>query len=578
MNRNRKPVVILISFFFRGCCGPQCEFEREMNAHNGDGGGTDIITSDLPFQAGYESRCVQGAGGSYSHTYLSTEFDLDLDTPNTKNDLVFAPMDGTAYVHDDGSHGFGRHVNLDLHDGTYLLVGHLKDVFIQDGTDVAAGEMLGFEGTTGSSTGDHVHFGRHSGNAKRSAGEGSSLQGLKIKAIDLASGDDAEVSTTDAVCSLSGGHVYQSELPTAHWHPVGTLLKTPYGSTVYRVAPGGGLQRFMNEDAFTSRGYNFRDVVLASPEEISCYTSLVSVDSHGRVRALRDSANNGWILLGASDDPGRVRLSVNATGASGVLASYGIRASSFDDIDHGDDADIRAYPSAGTAKYADGALLSEEGKTDVYVMTSGIAMPIQDWNTYLLMGFVDRDIIRVTAEEMSMNVAGKGSCNSDLYCVTKPDVAECGHSEEVSDEQQSTEDSGQYLPEGEDSGDGQDSAVAGEAFTLRWETPGGLTADWITVAGTWTLSSGEVITWDPMLAGAHSTNTVTYGREVQRGDVFHVSVAYGLGSAESWSCLAPFPPGTVRGTVDVRLDAVTIPFHTIPDPNSAGCQIEIVIP
>ena len=55
-------------------------------------GGEDVVTIDLPFSAGYESRCPQGVDGAYSHHYTCTYFDLDLDTPNNADDPVYAPI------------------------------------------------------------------------------------------------------------------------------------------------------------------------------------------------------------------------------------------------------------------------------------------------------------------------------------------------------------------------------------------------------------------------------------------------------------------------------------------------------
>ncbi len=576
----KKPVFLLVSFFFQGCYGSMNGLEPETADHPSDnGGGTDEVTADLPFAAGYETKCVQGANGSYSHGYQSTKYDLDLDTPNSWHDLVHAPASGTAYVHDDGTRNFGRHVNLDLHDGTYLLLGHLNEVFVENGAPVVAGQLLGHEGTTGASSGDHVHYGRHAGNAQRSAVYGASLAGFRLRAVDVTTGLEVEPLTTAAVCSLSGGHVYRSKLPVAKWHPVGTFLKSPSASLVYERTANGGLSAFMNETAFLSRGYSFEDVVLVSHEEIACYVATAGVSDQGRVRALKDSAGKGWLLLGQLDDSARQRFEVSQTGAAALLSSYGVRVSSFDDIDHGQDAELSQYPSAGRASFRTGSLVSEEGHSDVYVMDEGVAMPIRDWDTYLLMGFWGRDIIRVTAAEFSANITAQGNCLTDQYCVTREDVIECNHTEEVNHEQQGHEDSGIDLPQGEDTGDHGDSALAGEAFALRWTTPGGLNADWITVAGTWTLHSGEVTPWDPVLAEAHGQNSVSYSQlDVSSGDRFRFSMAYGLGNTESWSCLAPFPPGLVQGTVDARVNGVSVPARTVADPHSAGCQLEIVIP
>ncbi len=561
---------VLLWFFFPFACHAPLR---------GDGGGEDVISADMPFSAGYWSRCVQGANGAYSHQFVSTKYDLDLDTPNDEDDLVYAPMSGTAYVHDDGSHGFGRHVNLDLHDGTYLLMGHMKSVFISDDTDVAAGEILGFEGTTGNSSGDHVHYGRHSGDPHQAADYGVSLQGFQMKALDVTSGQDEEVLTSDAVCGLTDGHVYQSELLTAHWHPVGTFLKRADAATVYERVPGNKLLAYDTDDAFHSRGYSTSDVILAAPEELACYDSAGFVDTPGRIRALRDSDDGGWILLGEPDDPDRVRYEVRALGASGVLQSYGIRANTFEEIDRGNDAEIFSYPMKGVASYRDGSLLIAQGQSAVYVMDSGVAMPIESWDTYLLMGFGGRDIIRVAPDEFAMNVVSQGSCSTDTYCIKKTDVTECGHSEEVPNgsEEGTSSESGS-VSEAADSGN--DSAdPLGQTLTVSWQTPDGLPADWITIAGTYVTAGGVSTSWDPSLSATHNGSTVSYSRAgAAHGDHFRFSVAYGRGTTDSWSCLAPYPPGTVQGAVDARVNGAPVHVEATADPNSAGCQLELTVP
>jgi hypothetical protein len=489
---------------------------------------------------------------------------------------VFAPLGGTAYVHDDGATGFGKHVNLDLHDGTYLLMAHLDDVFITNATDVAPGQLLGFEGTTGNSSGDHVHFGRHSGDARKSALYGASLEGIKIRAWDRTLGVSVNLLSEDAVCALSGGHEYVSYLGVAHWHPEGTLLKAPDSPTVYLRLEDNRLSAFSNEEAFLSRGYSFSDVVLMSDEELQCYETADVTDGVGEVRAVRDSDGGGWLLLGTPDDPERMRLRVREQGALGVLQSYGVIANSFDDIDHGNDAEINAYPRSGTANYRDGALVQATGKSDVYVMESGVAMPIRDWDTYLFMGFGTREIIQVDSADFTALIRGQGDCATDTACLTRADITTCGHAEEVvnaEDEQEAD------LPEGDDSGVHDDSGVAGKTVRVIWETPDAESADWITVAGTWTFEDGTVTAWDPVLAETHDADALMYERSgAQSGDELRFSVAYGRGGNESWSCLAPYPPGSMQGALEVQVDGVPVSVSTTADPESDGCQLQLLIP
>lgn len=54
--------------------------------------------------------------------------------------------------------GYGLHVVVRHGGGVETLYGHLQDVAIASGDTVSAGTVLGHEGSTGLSTGPHLHF------------------------------------------------------------------------------------------------------------------------------------------------------------------------------------------------------------------------------------------------------------------------------------------------------------------------------------------------------------------------------------------------------------------------------------
>lgn len=55
--------------------------------------------------------------------------------------------------------GYGVHLYVNAADGTSFLYGHLNAIAVQPQTEVAAGALLGWVGSTGNSTGPHLHFG-----------------------------------------------------------------------------------------------------------------------------------------------------------------------------------------------------------------------------------------------------------------------------------------------------------------------------------------------------------------------------------------------------------------------------------
>ena len=193
-----------ISFVVSGCCAPldiECRTRMfgvdwpEDGASQADtamdGGGVDLLTIDLPFREGYDSLCTQGANGTYSHHSRSTQYDVDLDTPNDADDPVFAPVGGIAYAHDESrTKNYGYHVTIDQSDGTYVILAHLDEILIEDGDEVAAGQLVGIEGHTGKADGDHVHIGRHSGDATKMGEYGTSINALAFSAYDKTAGQD----------------------------------------------------------------------------------------------------------------------------------------------------------------------------------------------------------------------------------------------------------------------------------------------------------------------------------------------------------------------------------------------------
>lgn len=79
---------------------------------------------------------------------------------------IGASRPGVARRYDwDGKHSYGNHVVVDHGGGYWTLYAHLSRISIADGQTVKAGDKLGDVGSTGNSTGPHLHFEiRHSNN------------------------------------------------------------------------------------------------------------------------------------------------------------------------------------------------------------------------------------------------------------------------------------------------------------------------------------------------------------------------------------------------------------------------------
>jgi murein DD-endopeptidase MepM/ murein hydrolase activator NlpD len=169
-------------------------------------------TFKLPYPTGIVYRCTQGPGGSFSHTDSFTKYDLDFDTPNDKDEIVVAATDGIAYTHSDGGpNSFGNHINIDHGNSFFTVYAHLKSFLISNGEHVVQGQPIGIEGTTGFSTGDHIHFGLHTGDPKKDAINSTSILIGQIEARDVTLGADFQILRGDEfIAGLTDGHFYES--------------------------------------------------------------------------------------------------------------------------------------------------------------------------------------------------------------------------------------------------------------------------------------------------------------------------------------------------------------------------------
>ncbi|WP_316248020.1 M23 family metallopeptidase [Hymenobacter sp. BT491] len=80
--------------------------------------------------------------------------DLDLET----GDSVKAAFDGVVRISKWDGSGYGNYLLVRHYNGIETLYGHLQKALVTPGTFVKAGQLIGYGGSTGRSTGSHLHF------------------------------------------------------------------------------------------------------------------------------------------------------------------------------------------------------------------------------------------------------------------------------------------------------------------------------------------------------------------------------------------------------------------------------------
>ena len=67
-------------------------------------------------------------------------------------------FDGVVRINQYDGGGYGNYILVRHYNGLETLYGHMSKALLKPGTFVKAGELIGYGGSTGRSTGSHLHF------------------------------------------------------------------------------------------------------------------------------------------------------------------------------------------------------------------------------------------------------------------------------------------------------------------------------------------------------------------------------------------------------------------------------------
>ncbi|TMD97845.1 MAG: hypothetical protein E6I72_04865 [Chloroflexi bacterium] len=90
--------------------------------------------------------------GPYRHFHTGIDLSAPLGAP------VMAAADGVVVAVGHSALGYGNYIVIAHGGGIATLYGHLLQTTVSAGQKVARGQLIGLEGSTGYSTGPHVHF------------------------------------------------------------------------------------------------------------------------------------------------------------------------------------------------------------------------------------------------------------------------------------------------------------------------------------------------------------------------------------------------------------------------------------
>lgn len=115
-----------------------------------------IVIPVPPIIAGGNGQFLWPAGGII--TQYPIWYHMAVDIANSSAPGIAAADEGTVILSEFSRYGYGLHVIIDHGGGITTLYGHMSELYVRVGDHVLRGSIIGRMGSTGRSTGVHVHF------------------------------------------------------------------------------------------------------------------------------------------------------------------------------------------------------------------------------------------------------------------------------------------------------------------------------------------------------------------------------------------------------------------------------------
>ncbi|MFN4314683.1 MAG: peptidoglycan DD-metalloendopeptidase family protein [Chitinophagaceae bacterium] len=107
------------------------------------------------------TRIASGFGYRVDPIYKTTKMHAGIDFTAPQGTPIYATADGNVSIAGNRGNGFGNHVVIRHGYGYETLYGHMAKVKVRQGQVVKRGEVIGYVGSTGKSTGPHCHYEVH---------------------------------------------------------------------------------------------------------------------------------------------------------------------------------------------------------------------------------------------------------------------------------------------------------------------------------------------------------------------------------------------------------------------------------
>jgi murein DD-endopeptidase MepM/ murein hydrolase activator NlpD len=107
------------------------------------------------------NRIASGFGLRIDPVYKTVKYHYGLDFAAPQGTPIYATADGVVSTSGNTGNGYGNHVVVNHGFGYETLYGHMVRIKAGSGKSVKRGEVIGWVGSTGKSTGPHLHYEVH---------------------------------------------------------------------------------------------------------------------------------------------------------------------------------------------------------------------------------------------------------------------------------------------------------------------------------------------------------------------------------------------------------------------------------
>lgn len=111
-----------------------------------------INNQQYPFKGGYTVTSPFGVSRSTGGTHKG------VDLVGTESKHIYPIYSGKVVTKSFDSNGYGNYIIINHEDGYWSLYAHMKTIYVKEGQSVNSNTILGIEGSTGRSTGSHLHL------------------------------------------------------------------------------------------------------------------------------------------------------------------------------------------------------------------------------------------------------------------------------------------------------------------------------------------------------------------------------------------------------------------------------------